>query len=220
MICLVTDRARLSADADALDRLVDLAAAAAHARIDIFQIREPDLDVRMLTGLVARCCAAVAHTSTRIVVNDRADVAIAARAHGVHLRGDSFSAPAVRSLIGEHAVVGRSVHSVEEAGAVSQAGGVDYLIFGTMHQTPSKASGHPVATLEDLRAACRAAANIPVLAIGGMTLERAKDAARAGAAGVAGIGLFVPPQGETIERHLHTIARELRRAFDTCQAVS
>jgi thiamine-phosphate pyrophosphorylase len=220
MICLVTDRARLSADADAVDRLVELAASAARARIDLFQIREPDLDARVLTNLVARCCAAVARTSTRIVVNDRADVAIAARADGVHLRGDSYSARAARSLIGEHAVVGRSVHSVEEAAAVSRAGGIDYLIFGTMHQTASKASGHPVATLDDLRAACQAAANAPVLAIGGMTIERAAHAARAGAAGIAGIGLFVPPQGQTLERHLQTVAAQLRRVFDTCQAVS
>jgi thiamine-phosphate diphosphorylase len=220
MICLVTDRARLSPRTGSVDRLVELAAAAARAGIDIFQIRELDLDVRTLADLVARCRAAVARTSTRVLVNDRADVAIAARADGVHLRFDSFSAAAARSLLGGHAIVGRSVHSVEEAGAVSRAGGVDYMIFGTMHETSSKPSGHPLATLNDLSGACRAAAGVPVLAIGGMTIQRAAQAARAGAAGIAGIGLFVPPEGETADRHLQTVAAELRRAFDTCQAVS
>jgi thiamine-phosphate pyrophosphorylase len=216
----LTHRDSIKPCANAVDRVVELAAAAAHARIDIFQIREPDLDARILTGLVTRCREAVAGTSTRLLVNERADVAIAARADGVHLRGDSFSVAAARSLVGDRAVVGRSVHSVEEADAVSRAGGVDYLIFGTMHRTPSKADGHPVATLDDLGAACRIASSIPVLAIGGMTIERAAGAARAGAAGIAGIGLFVPPPGQSIERHLQTVAAELRRAFDTCQAVS
>jgi hypothetical protein len=53
-----------------------------------------------------------------------------------------------------------------------------------------------------------------------MTIQRAAQAARAGAAGIAGIGLFVPPEGETADRHLQVVAAELRRAFDTCQAVS
>jgi len=220
MICLVTDRARLSAGSDAVDRLVELAAAAARARIDILQIRERDLDARTLTGVVRRCRAAVARMGTRIVVNDRVDVAIAAGADGVHLRGDSFSTAGARALIGERAVVGRSVHSVEDAETVSRAGGIDYLIFGTMHHTPSKSPAHPVATLDDLRGACRAAAGIPVLAIGGMTIERAAHAARAGAAGIAGIGVFVPPEGQSVDRHLQTVVGELRRAFDTCQAVS
>ena len=103
---------------------------------------------------------------------------------------------------------------------MSRAGGVDYLIFGTLYQSASKDAGHPVATLDELRATCRAAAGIPVLAIGGMTVERAAEAARAGASGIAGIGLFVPPAGESADNHVQMIAAGLRRAFDTCEAVS
>jgi thiamine-phosphate diphosphorylase len=218
MICLVTDRRRLSIAADDIDRLVDLVAAAARAGIDLIQVRERDLGARQLAALVRRCVDAVEGTDTKVLVNDRIDVAIAAGAHGVHLRGDSISAPAVRSLIGDGALIGRSVHGAEEAGAVSLAGGVDYLIFGTVYRSASKSAPHRVATLDELSGACHA--GVPVLAIGGITVERAAEAARAGAAGIAGIGLFVPPAGTSADRHLQNTAAELRRAFDTCEAVS
>ena len=218
MICLVTDRRRLSAAADSIDRLVDLVAAAARAGIDLVQIRERDLEARALAALVTRCVAAVAETGTKVIVNDRADVAVAARAHGVHLRADSMPAGAVRALMGGSALIGRSVHTASEATEVSSEGGVDYLIFGTLYQSASKNGSHPVATLEELSAACRAP--VPVLAIGGITVERAADAARAGAVGVAGIGLFVPPRGTSADRHLQTVVSGLRRVFDTFEAVS
>lgn len=218
MICLVTDRRRLSTTADDTDRLVDLVAAAARAGIDLIQIRERDLDARRLAALVRACVAAAQGTSTKVLINDRADVAVAAGAHGVHLRGDSIPAAAVRSLVGDGALIGRSVHGAEEAAAVSGGGGVDYLIFGTLYPSASKGAAHPVATLDALSAACRV--GIPVLAIGGITVERAADAARAGAAGIAGIGLFVPPAGTSADRHLQTVAAGLRRVFDTCAAVS
>jgi thiamine-phosphate diphosphorylase len=218
VICLVTDRRRLSAGVDNIDRLVELVAAAARAGIDLVQIRERDLDARALAGLVTRCVAAVAETGTKVIVNDRADVAIAARAHGVHLRTDSMPASAVRALMGDSALIGRSVHAAREAIEVSSEGGVDYLIFGTLYQSASKNGSHPVVTLEELSAACQVP--VPVLAIGGITVERAADAARAGAVGVAGIGLFVPPRGTNADSHLQTIASRLRRVFDTVEAVS
>jgi thiamine-phosphate pyrophosphorylase len=218
MICLVTDRRRLSSGDAAIERLVELVAAAGRAGIDVVQVRERDLEARPLVALVERCVAAVEGTRTRVVVNDRVDVAIAAGAAGVHLRGDSMPASAVRKLM-PRALIGRSVHSADEAVAAAAAR-VDYLIFGTLHETASKPVGHRVATIEEFGETCRAAAGIPVLAIGGMTLERAAAAARAGAAGVAGIGLFVPPAGETADKHVQMVAAGLRQAFDTCETVS
>ena len=220
MIGLITDRSRLSSGADSIDRLVDLVAAAGQAGIELVQIRERDLETRALSTLVSRCVAAVQGTGTKVVVNDRADVAVAARADGVHLRSDSMPASAVRQLVGDHSLIGRSVHTAAEAAAITTAGGVDYLIFGTMYQTASKPLKHPIATLDELSAACRAAAGVPVLAIGGMTVERAVEVAGAGASGVAGIGLFVPPRGVSADNHVRTIAIALRRAFDTCETVS
>jgi thiamine-phosphate diphosphorylase len=217
MMCLVTDRRRLSNGSDAVDRLVALVSAAARAGIDIVQVRERDLSARALSSLVRRCVAAAAGTQTKVVVNDRADVAMAADADGVHLRGDSIAAPTVRALLRKGALIGRSVHSAGEASGIARAGGVDYLLFGALHPTASKDAGHPVTTIAELSAACRVA--VPVLAIGGMTVERAAAAARAGAAGIAGIGLFVPPDGVSADQHLQSIAAALRSAFDTSGAV-
>src|SRR5687768_4501157 len=106
MICLVTDRRRFPDADDNLDRLVDLVAAAAGAGIELIQIRERDLDARRLTALVKRCVAVTERTPTKVLVNDRADVAVAAGAEGVHLRGDSMSAEAARSFLGEGAIIG------------------------------------------------------------------------------------------------------------------
>lgn len=219
MICLVTDRRRLSTGTNAVDRLVELVDAAVRAGVDLIQVRERDLDARALVALVRRCVVAADGTNTKIVVNDRADVAAAAGAAGVHLRGDSFGVAAARSLLGDAAMIGRSIHSPAEAGHAPGAG-VDYLIFGTMFQTSSKDLGHPVATVDQLREVCRAAAGVPVLAIGGITVERAAVLVRCGAAGIAGVGLFLPPAGVPAERHLNAVTAALRRSFDTCEAVT
>src|SRR5688572_7868800 len=88
--CMITDRSRLGAGWE--DALVARVAAAARDGVDLVQVRERDLDARVLTRVVERCVAAVARTRTRVLVNDRVDVALAAGAHGVHLRGDSMPA--------------------------------------------------------------------------------------------------------------------------------
>lgn len=217
MICLVTDRRRLSTGADAADRLVDLAGCAGAAGVDLIQIRERDLEGRALADLVSRCLIAVRGTATQVVVNDRIDIVAATDAHGVHLRADSINVAAARTLLGDAALVGRSIHRVDEVPAASR--GANYLIFGALYQASSKAPGHQTVTLNELRSACDAAGGVPVLAIGGMTLDRAVEVARAGAAGIAGIGLFVPPPGVPADRHLRNVTARVRRSFDTCGAV-
>jgi thiamine-phosphate diphosphorylase len=221
LICLVTDRRQLSPDDDAtaIDRLIELVGAAGSAGVDLIHVRERDLEARNLTMVVRRCIDAVAGTGAKVVVNDRADVALAARAHGVHLRSDSVEAQSIRSLLLPDAIVGRSVHSAEEATTVSRAGGLDYLIFGTLFPTPSKSATSALAAATELSKAC-AETRIPILAIGGITSARADQIARSGAAGVAGIGLFLPPPDVRAEEHLHVIVNHLRRVFDTCGAVT
>lgn len=219
MICLVTDRRRLSTGADAVDRLVEVVEAAVRAGIDLVQIRERDLDARALVALVRRCVAAAAGTGTKILVNDRADIAYAANASGVHLRAGSLGVVEARAVLGAGASIGRSVHSAHEASLAAESG-ADYLIFGTLFETPSKEHGHRMATLDELREACHAAAGVPVLAIGGITVERAPGLAASGAAGIAGIGLFLPPAGISADAHVRSVAAQLRRSFDTCDAVT
>lgn len=218
MICVVTDRHRLAQGDAAADRLVELVGHAASAGVELIQIRERDLEANELTSLVRRCVDTVRGSRARVLVNDRVDVALAAGAHGVHLRSDSIDALAVQRLLPSGALIGRSVHSAEEAGLVSQRGGLDYLILGTLFQTPSKSPAHRLVTLDELSEACRLS-SIPILAIGGMTLERASAVARAGAAGIAAVGLFVPPADDSPQHHAETVVAALRRAFDTCGAV-
>lgn len=132
---------------------------------------------------------AVAHPGgARIVVNDRLDVALACGAAGVHLRSDSVSPGAARTLAPPGFLIGRSVHSAAEAREA--APDADYLIAGTVFATPSKPSGHRLLGLDGLAAIVRSV-NVPVLAIGGMTVERLSEVAATGAAGVAGIGIFL-----------------------------
>src|SRR5688572_21057384 len=103
---MITDRRRF---AGAEDALVQRVAAAAAAGVNLVQVRERDLDARDLTRLVARCVSAVQGTRARILVNDRLDVALAAGAHGVHLRGDSLPASRARALAPIGVLIGRSV---------------------------------------------------------------------------------------------------------------
>jgi len=166
-------------------------AAAARDGVHLVQIRERDLDGGPLTRLVSACVAAVGGTRTRILVNDRLDVALAAGAHGVHLRADSFGASRVRDVAPARFLVGRSVHSGEAAIAAAREGGLDYLIFGTVFETASK-PGRAAAGLAGLAAVSRAT-TLPVLAIGGVTPERIADVMASGASGVAAISMFDTP---------------------------
>ena len=182
----VTDRLRLGLDADAL---IDRAARAARNGVDVIQVRERDLPDGELVALVRRMVAAVAGTATRVLVNDRTDVAVASGAHGVHLRGDSVPASRARAIAPGDFIVGRSVQSIEDIDAAVADGGCDYLLFGTVFPSAGKPDGHPVAGVEALREACRRSP-LPMIAIGGIDASRLADVAQTGAAGFAGVGMF------------------------------
>lgn len=188
--------------------LIARVAAAAGAGVHLVQVRDPGLEGGPLERLVARCVAAVRGSNTRIIVNDRLDVALAAGAHGVHLRGDSVPASRARTLAPGGFIIGRSVHGVGEARRAGAAGGLDYLIFGTVFPTTSKA-GADAAGAEALAAVVRST-SLPVLAIGGISVETAARAGAAGAAGFAAIGLFTGAS----DRLQLTVA-QASLAFDT-----
>jgi thiamine-phosphate diphosphorylase len=143
-----------------------------------------------------------------MLVNDRIDVALAAGAGGVHLPGGAVSSARVRAIVPQSFLVGRSVHSAGEAIEAALDGGCDYLVFGSVFATRSKPAGHAVAGLDALAGVC-AAVQLPVLAIGGITPARVPDLVRAGAAGIAAIGLFAAGD----ERELRDTVRQIRRAF-------
>ena len=189
VLCLITDRRLLGRDGH--DALIAFVQNAVRDGVHLVQVRERDLDGGPLMHLVSGCVAAVRGTRTRILVNDRLDVALAAGAHGVHLRGDSFSASRARTLSPPGFLIGRSVHSVDEAVAAAHEGGLDYLIFGTVFASASKPDVVP-AGMAALSAVARAT-RLPVLAVGGITLERVGEVLNAGACGVAAIRMFNPP---------------------------
>jgi thiamine-phosphate pyrophosphorylase len=182
----VTDRLRFGLTPAAL---VERAVRAAQTGASVIQVRERDLADDALLDLVRGIVAAV-RGGARVLVNDRADVALAAGAAGVHLRGDSPPAARVRTIVPAGFVIGRSVHTVDDIDAAVAAGGCDYLMFGTVFPSAGKPAGHPVAGLDGLARAC-ARSSLPVIAIGGMTPDREADVARAGAAGLAAVGWFM-----------------------------
>jgi thiamine-phosphate pyrophosphorylase len=208
---MITDRRRFGAGWE--EALVAHVAAAARAGVHLIQVRERDLDARPLARLVERCVHAVRGTRARILVNDRVDVALAAGAHGVHLRGDSMPAARVRAIAGPPLLVGRSIRTPEEAMRAEREGGLDYLLFGTVFETGSK-PGMPGAGAGRLAEAA-AATRLPVLAVGGMTPAALPAVAAAGAAGVAAIGLFADaPAGG-----LQLLVLQVSSAFDTPRTV-
>jgi thiamine-phosphate pyrophosphorylase len=155
------------------------------------------------------------NTRTRVVVNDRLDVALACGATGVHLRADSVSANAVRSIAPQGFLVGRSVHSLAEARVLGD--GVDYLVAGTVWETSSKSPGHPTLGLEGLAEIVRLA-NVPVIGIGGVTLDRLEALAGTRAGGAAAIGMFMGPdpgrEGACRAVPLSSLIAEARARFD------
>jgi thiamine-phosphate diphosphorylase len=205
IVCMITDRRRLGGD----DALVQRVAAAAAAGVNLVQVRERDMDVRDLSRLVARCVTAVAPTRTRILVNDRLDVALAAGAHGVHLRSDSVPASRARSLAPIGFLIGRSVHSVAEAVVACDGGGADYLLFGAIFATASK-PGYTPAGVEAL-ARVAAAVTVPVLGVGGITAETAPQLAGTGCAGFAAIGWFANDDQDAMRRGLAAASRAFER---------
>lgn len=119
----------------------------------------------------------------KIVVNDRVDVALAASAHGVHLRSNPISPRIWRPIVPEGFLIGVSCHSLEE---IRLAEGADYVYFSPIFETPGKA---PAVGLDVLQNAVQVA-SMPVIALGGITWENAQSCIDAGAGGIAGIRLF------------------------------
>jgi thiamine-phosphate diphosphorylase len=212
-LCVVTDRRRLPDPTES--HLEQLCAGAARAGVDLIHLRERDLDDRRLLALARRIVAAVRGTPTAVVVNDRIDVALAAGAAGVHLRGDGIDAGRVRAIVPAGFLIGRSVHDAAEAAAAA-ATGVDYLVAGTVYASHSKPADVPLLGADGLGRICRAA-TVPVLAIGGITADKLGNVAAAGAAGIAAIGqfsdAFVADRPGRTDAGLRRVVADFRRAF-------
>jgi len=204
IFCYVTDRRLLDAVPVSaqippgqillphVNSLYDFIPRVIAAGIDWIQIREKDLDARALLEVARFAVGATRGTQTRVLINDRLDVALAASATGIHLGEKSLPLQTLvewrRSSGRSDFQIGVSCHSLESACAV-EAGGADYIFFGPVFATPSKAAFGAPQGLDRLREVC-ASVKIPVLAIGGMNFENVRDCLKAGASGVAAIRLF------------------------------
>lgn len=179
--------------------------AAIKAGVDLIQIREKDLPCRELLDLAATAVEFSRASDTQIVINDRLDIAIAARAHGVHLGGQSLPPGVVRQHIDKDFLVGVSCHSFEDA-VRAETGGADYILLGPIFDTPSKRPYGPPLGLNRLSEVAKRI-RTPVLALGGITVERVRPCLDAGATGIAAIRLF--QECKSVEDRV----RELREKF-------
>jgi thiamine-phosphate pyrophosphorylase len=180
----ITDR-RTAGGIEAVLAFVSRAAAGG---VTWVQVREKDLAARELLELTRRVLAVTAPHGTRVLVNSRVDIALAAGAHGVHLPADSVPPKTLRPFVPPHFLIGVSTHDLDEVRRAS-AEGADFAVFSPVFPPLSKAAYGPAQGLSRLREAVRAA-SVPVLALGGITRQNAADCIAEGAAGVAGISLF------------------------------
>lgn len=169
--------------------ILTLVRASCRARVSLIQLREKNLPARTLYELALRCAEITAGTCTRLLINDRADIARAARADGVHLTTRSVEACVIRRTFGAGFLIGVSTHSLAEARA-ARDDGADFAVFGPVFDTPSKRVYGPPVGLDRLREAAQNLLPFPLIAIGGVTLKNARDVLDAGAKGVAAIRLF------------------------------
>ena len=170
-------------------RVLKQVEAAVAAKIELLQVREKQLRASVLFNLVQNAAAITRGSATRLLVNDRSDIAAAGGAAGVHLTTQSLPTKVVRRTFGHQFLLGVSTHSLEEA-AVAKAEDADFVVFGPIFETSSKVQyGEPLG-LETLERIVSELSPFPVLALGGIDVDHVTACIRAGARGVAAIRML------------------------------
>jgi thiamine-phosphate pyrophosphorylase len=150
----------------------------------LIQLREKHLSPREFYAEAEEALKAAGARGVRLIINDRADIALALGAAGVHLGQNDMPPAAARALLGEEAIIGFSTHSVEQAIAALSLP-VDYIAIGPVFNTSSKTNPDPVVGLEGVRAVRELVGRLSLVAIGGITRENARSVLNAGADSVA-----------------------------------
>jgi thiamine-phosphate pyrophosphorylase len=206
LLYYITDRTQFpGTESERRKRLLDKISEAARCGIEFIQLREKDLSGRDLELIAREAIQRVrlSATKTRLLINSRTDIALASGADGVHLRSEDISPGDVRQIWGAadvhvNPVIAVSCHTESDVIAAKEAS-ADFVVFGPAFgkrvEPKRKATG-----LELLHSACRQ--NIPVVALGGVTLTNAGSTIDAGAAGIAGIRLFQENKIETVVKDL------------------
>ena len=201
LLYLVTDRHQARGRS-----LQDVVSAALRAGVRAVQLREKDLPTRLLLALARELTDLARSYGARVLVNDRADVCLAAGSDGTHLPAAGLRPAAARRVLGPGRLIGVSAHSTDEA-VRAEKDGADFIVLGPIFETPAKRDfGPPIGLgeLERARMRCR----VPLFGIGGVTAPRVREVVKAGAHGVAVVGSVMA--AEDVER----ATRELLTALD------
>ncbi len=190
LLYYITDRKAFAPDEPTRRRrLLEKIEEASRAGVSYIQLREKDLSTRDLELLATEAGGIVAQTPTKLFINSRLDIAMAVGAH-IHLRSDDISAREARAIWNrdrrQELAIAVSCHTLAE---VTQAAAMqaNFAVFGPVFEKKENPNGE-IAGIQRLRHACEL--HIPVLGLGGITLENARDCLKAGAAGIAAIRLF------------------------------
>ena len=207
-------------DSEEFRNILQQVSAAVTAGIRLIQIREKQLTAQVLFELTAAVVAMTRGSSTRVLINDRADIAASAGADGVHLSTRSLTPDLIRNAFGAEFVIGASTHSLAEAREVYRQG-ADFAVFGPIFPSPSKQKYGPPLGLAKLSEAARALAPFPLIALGGISIDNMNECLRAGAQGIAGITLFGEPNtlAMTVETMDRMVKTNLRRPHNEEQNV-
>ncbi len=199
---LVTDRS-----APLATSLQDAVESCLAAGLKAVQLREKDMAVRDLLGLAHTLRDSTRRHAAKLLINDRADVALAVGADGVQRAGTSLPVSALRAISPPGFLIGASVHDIAEARAAESAG-ADFLLFGPVYETPSKRQYGPPQGLAALERVS-AAVSLPVFAVGGVTPGRVAEVTRTGAAGVAVIGAILAAErpADAVKAFLDALGR-------------
>jgi len=169
--------------------ILKLIEAAAASEVSLIQLREKNLSARVLYQLAVEAVSITRGSRTRLLINDRFDVALAACADGVQLTSRSINTGVVRTLCGQEFLLGVSTHSLNEARS-ARTDGADFVLFGPVFETASKRTFGQPQGVDKLKEVVSALDDFPVIAIGGVSEQNAFECLTTGVAGIAAISLF------------------------------
>ncbi len=180
--------------------IIDIIKLAVEEEVSLVQLREKSLPARHLFDLTNEAAAITRGSATRLLVNDRADIAFAAKADGVHLTASSLPVDVIHKHFPREFIIGVSTHTPEAATNAS-TDGADFVVFGPIYKTPNKDQPQGTATLAEVSEKLRP---FPVLALGGIEESNISSIIEAGACGFAAIRALNDPDS------LRTICRKLK----------
>ena len=172
-----------------LPQTLQVIESAVRSGVSLIQIREKQITARLLFELTTKAVGIRKNSATKILVNDRADVALAANADGVHLTSKSVSAQIIRQSFPQNFIIGVSTHTLEEV-LKCQADGADFVTFGPVFRTPEKEKYGVPQGIEKLAEVVETVKDFPIIALGGINEENLSEVFRVGASGVAAIRLL------------------------------